>query len=309
MLKTQVVLFFAFMMLLAAGCAGPAPIVQLPRPATFTIEGTLTDTNDKNVQDALIVLLEEREDGWKPHYGQSRFTGPNGKFSPLTGVADGNKRYQLAVYSNPYEIRYPHDESLFEAHSEQEIVLSKDGSSFQPKSQQRITLTAKLPSEKRDEPQNDDPVVMDLRGDPNRESIVRDLKDDKLPEHLKEKLHGKKIAFVQDSKDIYGITIDGTDISIKKYTIPSPSNTSVNRKDVLESSTRKDKMVMPADLLGRLKAAAETKNLTKLTSSLEEVGSLGSEGQQLAEQLQTFIRNSDMAAILQLLSEVQPTQR
>ena len=229
-LKTQMMPLFAFVMLLAAGCAGPVkqstPLQEKPPDAgTFTIKGTLTDSNGAKVADALVILLEEREDGSKPH-GQDWFTNPNGVFSPFTAAADGKKRYQLVIYSNPYEMRYPHDESLFEARSAQGITLSKDGSSFQPKSQQQITLTATLPldtrlSEKGNGSSQDGRVVIDLKDNPNRAAIVQALDNHKPPEHLKEELHGKKMAVVLDSKEVYFITIDGTETYIEKQTIPT----------------------------------------------------------------------------------------
>ncbi len=62
---------------------------------------------------------------------------------------------------------------------------------------------------------------------------------------------------------------------------------------------------LPEELLTRLKSAAELYRVTELEGHLHEVEELGAEGQKLAEQLRRLIRNYDMEAILNILSETQ----
>jgi len=62
---------------------------------------------------------------------------------------------------------------------------------------------------------------------------------------------------------------------------------------------------LPEELLMRLKGAAELYRVTELESHLHEVEELGPAGKQLAERLNGFIRNYDMEAILNILSEMQ----
>jgi hypothetical protein len=63
-------------------------------------------------------------------------------------------------------------------------------------------------------------------------------------------------------------------------------------------------IVIPEDLLQRLKTAAEIYNVTKLTEYLDELASLGEEAKSLAEHLRGLIRGYDMDAILKTLSEI-----
>jgi len=63
-------------------------------------------------------------------------------------------------------------------------------------------------------------------------------------------------------------------------------------------------IVIPEELLQRLKAAAEIYNVTKLPDYLDEVESLGPAGKRLAKHLRTLIRNYDMETILALLSQI-----
>ena len=58
-------------------------------------------------------------------------------------------------------------------------------------------------------------------------------------------------------------------------------------------------------LLQRMKTAAEISSVTELTSCLDEVEALSTEGQHLAEHLRELIHNYDMEAILSILSEIQ----
>ena len=62
---------------------------------------------------------------------------------------------------------------------------------------------------------------------------------------------------------------------------------------------------LPGELLLRLKKSAELYKVTELKAHLNEVEELGSEGQQLAQQLRELIRNYDMEAVLKILSEIQ----
>jgi CheY-like chemotaxis protein len=63
-------------------------------------------------------------------------------------------------------------------------------------------------------------------------------------------------------------------------------------------------VVIPEDLLERMKTAAEIYNVTKLTEYLDELASLGEEAQSLAEYLRGLIRSFDMDAILKILSGI-----
>ena len=223
-----------------AGCAGsqvpingtssgPTP----PPDGTFAIEGTLTHRKGA-VEGAFVMLLTEWADGWKP-YRQGTNTDPQGKFR-LIGLADGEKRYQLVIYSNPHAIKYPQDSSLFQVRPEPK--MSEDGSSFQPSSGQRIPLTATLPAENGEPPLEGggDSVALGAVGD--RGTIVKALNSGTLPERLKEGLEEKGIAFhgaitvvtgkeesgwlVLDSEKMYRLQIDTSKIAIERYHLPTP---------------------------------------------------------------------------------------
>jgi DNA-binding response OmpR family regulator len=62
---------------------------------------------------------------------------------------------------------------------------------------------------------------------------------------------------------------------------------------------------LPEELLMRLKSSAELHRVTELESHLPELEELGAEGSRLAERLRGLIRNYDMKAILNILSEMQ----
>jgi len=65
------------------------------------------------------------------------------------------------------------------------------------------------------------------------------------------------------------------------------------------------KIALPAELLSRLKTAAEMHSLTALERHLEEVAELNADGQLLAERLRELSRNYQTEAILALLEEIQ----
>jgi len=67
-------------------------------------------------------------------------------------------------------------------------------------------------------------------------------------------------------------------------------------------------IVIDAELIGKLKEAAEICNITKLTDYLDELESLGTAGERLAKQLRAPVRNYDMEAILTILSEIRNDQ-
>jgi len=64
-------------------------------------------------------------------------------------------------------------------------------------------------------------------------------------------------------------------------------------------------IVLPEDLLSRLKEAAEIYSLTQLNQCLDEMVQLDEPSRLLAEQLRVLGRNQDMEAILDILSEYQ----
>jgi CheY-like chemotaxis protein len=76
-----------------------------------------------------------------------------------------------------------------------------------------------------------------------------------------------------------------------------PKESETETKEALDVS-------LPEELLLRLKRSAELHKVTELRAHLNEVGELGSEGQQLAQRLSELIRNHDMEAVLKILSEV-----
>ena len=63
-------------------------------------------------------------------------------------------------------------------------------------------------------------------------------------------------------------------------------------------------IVIPGDLLQRLRTAAEIYNVTKLTEHLNELESVSAEAKDLAEYLRRLTRSYDMKAILEILSQV-----
>ena len=64
------------------------------------------------------------------------------------------------------------------------------------------------------------------------------------------------------------------------------------------------KIVLPEDLLSRLKQAAEIYSLTQLNQCLDEMVQIDEPSRMLAEQLRVLGRNQDMEAILDILSEI-----
>ena len=79
-------------------------------------------------------------------------------------------------------------------------------------------------------------------------------------------------------------------------------------KDEVEETQPQEEALgasLPEELLKRLKSATELYRVTELESNLHEVEELGPAGKQLAEKLRGFIRNYDMEAILNILSEMQ----
>ena len=67
----------------------------------------------------------------------------------------------------------------------------------------------------------------------------------------------------------------------------------------------KAKVVLPEDLLSRLKEAAERYSLTRLNHCFAEMEELGEDAQTLVEHLRQLARNQDMEGILDVLSEYQ----
>nr|MBC8230100.1 response regulator [bacterium] len=63
-------------------------------------------------------------------------------------------------------------------------------------------------------------------------------------------------------------------------------------------------IVIDAELLEKLKEAAEICNITKLTDYLDELESLGTAGERLAKHLRAPVRNYDMETILTILSQI-----
>ena len=61
---------------------------------------------------------------------------------------------------------------------------------------------------------------------------------------------------------------------------------------------------LPEDLYGRLRAAAEIHNVTRVRGCLAEVEALGEEGARLAAHLQALSRQFDMEGILTVLGEI-----
>jgi hypothetical protein len=61
---------------------------------------------------------------------------------------------------------------------------------------------------------------------------------------------------------------------------------------------------LPADLLRRLRQAAEAGEVTELEESLDEVSRCGEQGPLLAERLRVLSRSIDMDAILDLLKAI-----
>jgi len=64
------------------------------------------------------------------------------------------------------------------------------------------------------------------------------------------------------------------------------------------------KIVLPEDLLSRLKEAAEIYSLTQINQCLDEMVQLDEHSRLLAEQLRVLGRNQDMEAILDILSKI-----
>ncbi|MBC8231179.1 response regulator [bacterium] len=79
-------------------------------------------------------------------------------------------------------------------------------------------------------------------------------------------------------------------------------------KDEVEETQPQEEALgasLPEELLKRLKSATELYRVTELEGHLHEVEELGPAGKQLAEKLRGFIRNYDMEAILNILSQMQ----
>ena len=64
-------------------------------------------------------------------------------------------------------------------------------------------------------------------------------------------------------------------------------------------------ITLPAELMSRLKAAAEIAAVTELGKCLNEVQAFGEAGQWLAEDLCDYLGKYDMEMILKVLSEIQ----
>ena len=67
------------------------------------------------------------------------------------------------------------------------------------------------------------------------------------------------------------------------------------------------KVVLPGELVLRLKAGAEIYDMTELNQCLDEIDNLGPDEHQLAEYLRDLVRNFDMDEILRILSEIEHT--
>jgi len=67
------------------------------------------------------------------------------------------------------------------------------------------------------------------------------------------------------------------------------------------------KVVLPEELVLRLKAGAEIYDMTELNQCLDEIDNLGPDEHQLAEYLRDLVRNFDMDEILRILSEIEHT--
>jgi hypothetical protein len=63
-------------------------------------------------------------------------------------------------------------------------------------------------------------------------------------------------------------------------------------------------IILPAELLKRLKQAAQFGRMTELREALDEVRQIGPKGQLLAERLATAQGQQDMNAILDLLETI-----
>ena len=70
--------------------------------------------------------------------------------------------------------------------------------------------------------------------------------------------------------------------------------------------TEFDKIVLPENLLSRLRRAAEFWEVTELEESLEEVCQISEHGRLLAERLRELSRNFDMEGIIEILGEISP---
>jgi len=68
--------------------------------------------------------------------------------------------------------------------------------------------------------------------------------------------------------------------------------------------TEFEKIVLPEEILSRLRRAAEFWEVTELEESLEEVCQIGEHGRLLAERLRELSRNFDMEGILEILKEI-----
>ncbi len=66
-------------------------------------------------------------------------------------------------------------------------------------------------------------------------------------------------------------------------------------------------IAIPKALLQSLVEAAEFQSLTQLKEALDELDALGEAEHRLAEHLRAQLRNYDMEAIMNLLSEIQQT--
>ena len=67
-------------------------------------------------------------------------------------------------------------------------------------------------------------------------------------------------------------------------------------------------IVIPEELLEKLRGAAEICNITKLMDYLDEMEPLGTAGERLAEHLRAPVRNYDMETILTILSQIRNNQ-
>ncbi|MCZ6677002.1 MAG: ATP-binding protein [Candidatus Poribacteria bacterium] len=75
--------------------------------------------------------------------------------------------------------------------------------------------------------------------------------------------------------------------------------------DTSQDRRKRSEIYLPAELIERLKSAAELLNLTQLNRCLGEIANLGFEGQQLAEDLRRAVENYNIEGILSILAEIQ----